>query len=507
MKANITLPIIFLLAIVSVSVNAQKDPIRWGKILPEDIKLQTYPADPNASAVILCDYGTVSAGPVARYTRHVRIKVLKNEGIAAATVEIPYKSYDHYENFLLVKGQTFNFNEKGVVIRSKLKRSTIQDIPIDLRHSKLVFTLPDVKVGSIFEYEYTLNSLDFVRMNNWYFQNRYPTLWSEFHVYIPRHLNYLVTFQKGQGINEQEQRSFADKIQWLYDTRMTSVYSTIYKNNYLLYESPDKVIKSYLISGEDLRFVMNDMPAIHSASKEPFIDLIPKVKIHLFLAEGPFPYFFRPILNASQKEYEAWERSDLSWNYQGFVAYELPTWEEATQKWLEDDHLGQRISKPNIAINSNGTVEQMESIFSFVKKNVAWNGSYTMYADRKLKDVAKSGSGSSGEINLMLIDLLQNAGFDVTPVLVRTHELGRVENIFPERSQFNHIIAQVTVKGQIFYLDATTKGSMLDLPENVKGTVGWLLKIKGFGWVDIQNGIQKEDTKSDSTKTEYTFLP
>jgi hypothetical protein len=54
---------IFLLLIVSTGFTfAGKDPIKWGKILQADVNMKVYAADPDAPAVVLCDYGSVTVG-------------------------------------------------------------------------------------------------------------------------------------------------------------------------------------------------------------------------------------------------------------------------------------------------------------------------------------------------------------------------------------------------------------------------------------------------------------
>lgn len=499
--------LVMLLALTgNFTINAQKVPIKWGKLLQEDLAMKTYAQDDQATAVVLCDYGTVSAGPRVVYTRHVRVKILKDAGIAAGTIEIPYRSYQNYERISGLKAQTFNVNDKGEVVKTKIKRSAITDVAVDIRHQKKVFTLPALKAGSIFEYEYTLSSLDLVRMNNWYFQNPYPTLWSEYRVYIPRRFNYLVTFQKGRALDEEEQRQIADRLQWLYDNSVNKAYADLYKNDYLLYESPKKTAKVYLARGQNLRFVMDNMPSVKSdGTDQVATDIMPRVKVHLYLAEGYYPFYFRRILLATHEEYDAWDNSEYysMWYHPGFVIYWLPTWEQATDKWLNDEHLGKRLSKKiktgggDLKV-SGDSLHSVENIFSYVRNHVVWNGTYSIYADNKLRTVLKKGSGTSGEINLLLIDLLQQAGFEVNPILIRTHELGRIENIYPEQNLFNHIIAQVIINGQVKYLDATGKGSTFDLPGNVDGTHGWVLRSSGYGWEAVSNHTS---AKSESNET------
>ncbi len=488
---------IFLLLIVSTSLSfAEKLPIKWGKILPEDISMKVYAADPAAPAVVLCDYGTAEVGPRTEYTRHVRIKILKNEGLRYATIELPYRSYDRYEVFTDLRAQTFNVNEKGELVKTKLRGRDIQDIPIDKRNSKRVFTFPDVQVGSIIEYTYTMRSLDLVKLREWYFQTTIPIQWSEYRVYVSKRFNYLVTFQKGHPLNMDEQQSYAERLQWLYSSRIKKARFQLMDNKNILYASPSGSVKVYFAWGESYRFVMNDVPSLHPNQEMlAFSDYFPVIKVHLYLAEGNFPFYYRPILLTANEDYDIYDRRMYHYQWiSGYIVYWLPTWDEANKKWLANERLGHRMIKAfdfkpvlDKAMDANG--DQMKTalgVYNYVKENVPWDGTYNMYADRDLEKVMHAKSANSGEINLLLIGLLKHAGIEVNPVLIRTRDLGRIENIYPAFHQFNHVIAQVEIAGKIIYLDATGKESSFDkLPWNVDGATGWLLKREGYKWVGV----------------------
>src|SRR5690349_17369419 len=82
------------MALVSFTAVAQKSPVKFGNIPMEDMKMTVYDKDSSAAAVMLVDYGeayiqvnTVSA--TMNFERHVRIKVLKKEGLEYADVEVP----------------------------------------------------------------------------------------------------------------------------------------------------------------------------------------------------------------------------------------------------------------------------------------------------------------------------------------------------------------------------------------------------------------------------------
>ena len=492
MKTRIVASLAFLFITSGSFVSGSNVPIKWGKILQEDISMKSYPADPEASAVVLCDYGTTTVGPRTEYFRHVRIKILKEEGLKYAQVELPYRFLNKYDDVGQIKAQTFNLNEKGEMVVSKMKSKSIQDIQVDRRNKKKVFTLPDARVGSIIEYKYTIFSLDLVKLHDWYFQTTIPVIWSEYRISVSRRFDYLVTYQQGRALNNDEQKSFAERLQWLYSTKIKKAYRSLIDKDYVLYESPQKTAKVYLIEGQTLRFVMNEMPAITKNSPS-ITDLYSTIKVHLYMAAGNFPFYYRPILLTANEDYDTWDRSQLRTQWlTGYIVYWMPTWEEATQKWLKNDRIGNRLIKSfnfkpvldNIGVQEDNQQKTVEGIYKYIKENIKWDGTYSFAADRDFDNVLKKKTGSSGELNLMMIALLRRAGLEADPVLVRTSNLGRIENMYPARDQFNHVIAEVKVNGKLICVDATSD-SINELPSNVQNTTGWLLKREGFGWVSF----------------------
>jgi hypothetical protein len=490
--------VIYILMLLTISASfaiAEKAPIKWGNILPEDINMKVYAADLNAPAVVLCDYGTVAVGPRTEYTRHVRIKILKQEGISYASIEIPYRTGYRYDDFIDMRAQTFNTNEKGELVKSKLKGRNIKDIKIDGMHAKKVFTFPDVKPGSIIEYTYTIRSLDLVKLRDWYFQSTIPVQWSEYRVYISRRFNYLVTFQKGLSLDITEQEGFANRLQWLYNTRTNKARNELMSNNDILYSSPKGNINVYYAWGKSFRYVMKEMPALQpKPNMMAFSDYYPSVKVHLYLADGNFPFYYRQILLAAHEDYNPNDRYSLQYEH-GYIAYWLPTWEEVNKAWLKNENLGMRLIKAfdfrpildKVMDTIGDQTKTARGIYEYVKNNVSWDSTYSMFSFRNLDAVLRSKSASSGEINLLLIGLLRRAGLEVNPILIRTLNQGRIENIYPQFQQFNHVIAQVEIEGKIIYLDAAGKNSAFgELNRNVEGATGWLLKREGANFAVVK---------------------
>ena len=334
MKAKTLIFSFIILLFSNLSIlYAQNDPVKWGILIPEDIKMTVYAPDPDASAVILCDYGTASVSYHVLFTKFTRIKILKETGLEFAKVEIPYRSYGQYEYFSKINAHTLNVTDNGTSVKTKVTASKIGDIEIDQRHHKKVITFLDVKPGSFIEYSYELYSLDIVKLNNWYFQSTIPVVWSEYRINIPDKLNYLVTFQKGRDLDYNEQEEYSKKLQYLYSNKLKDVFDSIAGNNNILYESPKKTIKVYMAHGKSLRFVMEKMPGINP---KPYnTDIFPFVKVHLYQVENPLGYYYTPSLSAANVDYDIWEKTNYNYNSENEQdSYWLPTWEEVNQIWI-----------------------------------------------------------------------------------------------------------------------------------------------------------------------------
>jgi hypothetical protein len=141
-----TLPLLLLLA-SPIALLAQ-----FQQTAEEELKMTTDLKAPGADAVYL-NIEEIANDPLHYLSFYTRIKVLTEKGKELATVNLPYLK----GNFQItdIKGRTIQPN--GTVIPFVAKP---EDLLIsksgNLQIERKVFTLPDVKVGSILEYRYQL---------------------------------------------------------------------------------------------------------------------------------------------------------------------------------------------------------------------------------------------------------------------------------------------------------------------------------------------------------------
>src|SRR5690348_3408074 len=195
---------VVLLAINLLPAFAQDiSKVKFGKITPADFEPKLYSIDSSANAVVLADIGSTEIvgnqkGSFSLVFKNFRrARILNKNGYDLADVTIPiYDDGKMEEDLASLKAVTYNL-ENGKVVETKLdvKGAVFKD-RINKKLSIKKFTFPNIKEGSIIEYEYRLNS-DFVfNLQPWTFQGEYPRLWSEYNVSMPE-FYYYVTLAQG----------------------------------------------------------------------------------------------------------------------------------------------------------------------------------------------------------------------------------------------------------------------------------------------------------------------
>lgn len=159
--------VLFLLALITLNLNAQKAPMKYGKVDMADMEMTSYPLDTSAAAVVLCNYGYFNSTSI-QFVQVIRIKILKKEGLSWGDRAYPGYSKSN------VRGLTYNF-ENGKIVETKLKSESVfrERVTDDLY--RLRVAMPNLKEGSIFDIEFSYSFIP----SFWYFQMEIPVRWSE----------------------------------------------------------------------------------------------------------------------------------------------------------------------------------------------------------------------------------------------------------------------------------------------------------------------------------------
>jgi hypothetical protein len=129
------------------------------KPTPEELAMTSVPGYPGAPAVVLFDE-EITKDDLHVITHYLRIKILNEEGKKYANVELNYyrtSGYDEYEGneetVGEIEGRTIHADGTIIPFSGKPYQKTLEKAG-NVKMQSMVFTLPDVEVGSIIEYRY-----------------------------------------------------------------------------------------------------------------------------------------------------------------------------------------------------------------------------------------------------------------------------------------------------------------------------------------------------------------
>ena len=160
---------------------------KFGEVRKEELTMKSYARDSAAAAVILFDKGSTSLTSLQTgmltYRRHVRIKIFRKEALDDwATVTF----FVERGTFSKLNAITYNL-EKDSVVKSEIDDNAIFKKRYNKYIDEINFTLPNVKEGSVIEYNYVIKGD--IGVAPWRFQYSIPVVLSEYTVEVPSYFN------------------------------------------------------------------------------------------------------------------------------------------------------------------------------------------------------------------------------------------------------------------------------------------------------------------------------
>ena len=100
----------------------------------------------------------------------------------------------------------------------------------------------------------------------------------------------------------------------------------------------------------------------------------------------------------------------------------------------------------------------LRAAYDTIRSKIVWNDIVQLSsADGNLASVYKMKVGNSGEVNLVLYNLLKKLDFEVIPLALSTRENGAISSFSPSLRQLNYTIVYVKIGDKEYMLDATEK--------------------------------------------------
>ena len=432
---------LFLLFIFSwISTFAQKidKSDRFGKLNPVEINSTICPIDSNAHAYYLFDHGNSSFLILPEllkivFERHFRIKILDKSAFDQGTFSIPlFRTNNKEEELSNLKAITYN-QENGKMIETKMEKASIYKENASDHIKNIKFTLPNIKVGSILEVKYTIQSDFLFNYQGWVFQHDLPVLESEYITDIPDVLIYNPHFWGYHQVNKvtttkkSQENDFAENI---------SIYSA------------------------------KNIPAFPN---EPYV--------------------------SNKDNYRTRLEFELASTQIGIYENYTSNWKALNDKLLNNENFGLQLAKTgyfkkeiapikdkNLPLNA-----KIYAAYALIQKNIKWDNNEGIYTTANIKKAFDEGKGNVADINLALISMLRELGVNAYPVLLSTRENGYVLQGYPTLTQFNYVIAGIIDGDKTILLDAANPFSTPSLlsPKCLNG-FGRLVNDQEGQWIDLK---------------------
>lgn len=458
------------LILCALNLQAQSGDFAFGQITFKELELKKYEPDTSAAAVVLNEFGQ------ARFTEdikiifeyHVRIKILKKDGLKSGTFRIPlYRSpdvFDKEEKWLSLEASTFN-KELNRIRETKFDPQNFFLEKFDKNFNVAKFALPEVRVGSIIEVKYSTESPHYFNFHKWEFQSDIPKMYSEYWTQIPANFTYSISFRGFNKLSKNTLERVGDCFH-MPDAGAATPYSH----------------KSDCTLG---KYAMENVPAFHEESfmtaKSNFLSAI---------------YF---------------ELSEVIRSNGAKIKY-AEEWKDVDQKLKENEYFGIKIKKARKLMEDiigplveaeKDELKKAQIIYDYFIKWYKWNGEVGKYSDEDVKKIYDSRIGSSADINLALIGAMQSVGLNADPVLVSTRDHGTPFKLHPQRSDFNYVVSSLKIGGNLYLLDATEPLQPFGvLPIRCLNDQGRLVSKDESQWVDLkpsqkQKSLINMDLKMD----------
>ncbi|MDQ6814163.1 MAG: DUF3857 domain-containing protein [Bacteroidota bacterium] len=445
-KINITALLFTVFTSAFFVCRAQQQVAEFAQFSQQEIDLTQCAFDKDADAVVLFDKAT--AGYNADYNliteRRIRFKILKERGIERGNIHISYYSGDGFEVISNIDATVLNVDNQKNEVRSKLDRKSIYDKKVNKYYSEITFALPNIKVGSIIEYKYQSFMKHYGGLKDWIFQSDMPVALSSYYLTIIPNAEFAYSVYKSHDMHVNVK--------------------------------PDSQSGSVL-------FEMANIPGLRDeAYMGAARDYLQRVKFQF----------------SGYKRVEGGTYGTSSTTTTSYVN----TWKEMARDLADNRDFGSQLNKKLDAateLQAEWAAKaepflKMKSIHEYVRSHFNWNHIYSKYCDGGVKTIWEKKTGTTGDINLLLVNLLKAAGLTVQPLLVSERDFGKVDTTYPYIDQFDKVVAYVTLNDKHYILDGTDRLTPSStIPYKLLNTTGFVADPKNATLVNITDSYKKNN--------------
>lgn len=460
--------LLILLILSALTTTVKSQDFDFGTFKTEEINMKKYDKDTSAHAVVLLEHGRCEIARTGDddiklvYEYHVKIKLFDKAAFDdQGNVEIRFYIQDgqNYEQIDDIKGLTTYTDDNGMIKKEQLDPKKIYTVKDNAHWSTIKFAMPALRPGCIIEYSYKETSPWISNFHPWEFQSDIPKIYSEYDVHIPAFWNFNASITGG--------------------LKLTKNFSEIERACFSFHGANCDC--SHFIYG------MSDIPAL------------------VFEDDMTSPRNFLSAIN-----YELTEETNLFGGGSNKIAKD---WKDIDYDLKHADYFGSQIKKtglfkdkitPLIA-GKTDDLEKAKIIYAYIKKAIKWNNEDDNGSEDGIRKALDNHIGNAAEVNMSLVAALNSAGLNADAVLLSTREHGYINKLYPVRTEFNYVIARLTIGDKNYLLDATDP--MLPfgmLPLRCLNDQGRVMSFdKPSYWIDMTS----PDRKSTTVTFDLTLQP
>jgi len=461
-KAILT-PLAFVLPAIAF---AQQDIIGYpfGKVSYGQLSENTFAADTSAAAYVMQEYGKAyfdyDDPNKLIFMYHTRIKILEQSAVSQADIEIPlYKSEDAKEIIIKIYASSFNLNGNQVV-ETKLEKQAIFTEKSGNYYNIAKFAIPNVKAGSIIEYQYQIESPFKMNFRNWQFQSDIPKVRSEYETTMPANYLYNITLIGPLELADHKSSVTKECLRG-----GNGGVADCSNNKYLMTNIPAFKEEEYMLSKDNYLSAINfELAEITNWDGQKF------------------------------KYTKEWKDADLELKNLSTFGQQLKKGKDVVDGAIDAAVMGE--TDPLI---------KAKKIYNFIKFHYTWNEHYGDRSDLGIKKAFDEKKGNVGDINLSLVAALRYAGFKCDPVLLATRALKHPIEIHPVLTDFNYVIARLALNEKVYLLDAVDDFMPFgSIPLECYNGKGRVIADEGSYWMDIKPTDRDRTVKLINLKFDAT---
>ena len=401
--------VLTLFAVCSLAFGQKK----FSKITAADFATPSEAADSSVDAVYIYDIGetrvTATTGLNIETQVKVRMQIVTEKGKEYANKAVvfyynPKGAQADNDKISSISAASYNLVD-GKVVKTAMSSKYEFKEQIDDHRMRLKFSIPEVKVGSIIEYKYTIISPRYSDIPTWYFQHSEPVRYSFYSATFPEWFQYHV-----------EERGYSPLKGKLENTNIM-VGSSLLKAD------------RYIFEGENLRAFKN----------EKFIycqdDYAQRVDFELKGVTIPGQIY----KDYARKWDDVREYLKEEFDMGSYLKIKNPYAEEMKSLDLEGKSVAVKASR----------------IFGLLKSKLKWDKEYKLYCKNPLR-ILKDGKGSNIELNYIYMAMLRDAGISSTPMLIRHRSMGRLPLTYASIDKLNtFVVAFVDENDALLFADCS----------------------------------------------------